>query len=561
MTRASLRAPRFVFSALLALLPCISWAQRPELLELNQRLDELRRHATSSDGVVDLGAEAIVQRATEIRAVQRELAALDAQSWVQADKVDYLLVWAKGNALAFEHRVTQPWARDPIFHLDLVKRVPYAVDELATIDLEDLATRLERVPRVLAQAEAVLTEAAGELADQAIFHLESFDGVGQGEPYRDQPPAGTIGWYQELCTALERRASEETAAPGAVAAARACAAALAAVRGYRDWLREVRPTLQPSAGIGRDELAWYLSHVRLLPFTVEEAVLLGEREFQRYRTAWEIVRNRNDQEGLPPLELTRSAAQHEERTRAAEALIRQTVDRQRLLTWPDDLPEAFDTDTFFSLRALEDRHFWEEIQFRNALNNHIHASIPGHRFDGLMARRMASENPIRASYGDSTRAEGWATYLEELLMLAGITRSEPRAEELFYVALMKRASRIVAETKMHAGEFSLEQANEYLIDFVPFMEEELGRYDLEGYLRRPGSGSGYILGKIQLEALIAERSLELGEEFSLGELHDEVLRRGMIPLVLVRWELTGERDEVAPLWRLATGVELGAAQP
>ena len=29
----------------------------------------------------------------------------------------------------------------------------------------------------------------------------------------------------------------------------------------------------------------------------------------------------------------------------------------------------------------ESHHFWEEIQFRNALNNHIHASIPGHRFD------------------------------------------------------------------------------------------------------------------------------------------------------------------------------------
>ena len=78
---------------------------------------------------------------------------------------------------------------------------------------------------------------------------------------------------------------------------------------------------------------------------------------------------------------------------------------------------------------------------------------------------------------------------------------------------------------MHAGEFSLDQANRYMIDFVPYMEEDLGRYDLEGYLRRPGSGSGYIIG--------------------------------MIPLTLMRWEMTGADDEVRPLWREATGRDLG----
>jgi uncharacterized protein (DUF885 family) len=121
---------------------------------------------------------------------------------------------------------------------------------------------------------------------------------------------------------------------------------------------------------------------------------------------------------------------------------------------------------------------------------------------------------------------------------------------------MKRASRIFAEAKMHAGEFSLDQANRYMIDFVPYMEEDLGRYDLEGYLRRPGSGSGYIIGKIQLEELLSEQALELGSSFDLGVFHDDVLSRGMIPLTLIRWEMTGADDEVRPLWREATGKEL-----
>ena len=82
---------------------------------------------------------------------------------------------------------------------------------------------------------------------------------------------------------------------------------------------------------------------------------------------------------------------------------------------------------------------------------------------------------------------------------------------------MKRASRIYAETRMHSGDMSLDEANRYMIDYVPYMEADLGRYDLEGYLRRPGSGSGYIIGKIQLEKLLSERALALGEAFDLGE--------------------------------------------
>ena len=293
--------------------------------------------------------------------------------------------------------------------------------------------------------------------------------------------------------------------------------------------------------------------MRLLPYGVTDIVLLGEREFHRYRAAYEIVRNRNAR--LPELELTRSAEQHEARTREAERQTLALIREQELLTLPDDLPDAFDSDTFWSPRALTDRHFWEELQFRNALNNHIHASVPGHRFDGLLAR--AGENPIRRGYGDSSRAEGWATYIEEMFVLAGLTRDVPRADELFYVALMKRASRIYAEASMHAGSFSLDEANRYMIDFVPYMEEDLGRYDLEGYLRRPGSGSGYMIGKIQLEKMLSEQALELGDDFKLGAFHDEVLSRGMIPLTLIRWEMTGADDEVRTLWQAATGGELG----
>ncbi|MGY8799283.1 MAG: DUF885 family protein [Longimicrobiales bacterium] len=514
-----------------------------DLVALDSELSTLRR-PHRQNGVPQFGPGAMASRAQSITDVQAGLASLDATNWSVSGKVDYLLVWAKANGMEFEHRVTRPWQRDPILYLDQVRRVPYIDLPLTGEAASRWRESLEAVPELLRQAEANLDDASGELAGLAMFHLDNFDGVGQGQPYRDEPPGGTIAWFADLCERVGESQSQD---------APACEAALEAVVGYRDWLVAERPGMRSSAGIGSDNLEWYFRNVRLLPYGVTDIVLLGEREFHRYRAAYEIVRNRNAR--LPELELTRSAEQHEARTREAERQTLALIREQELLTLPDDLPDAFDSDTFWSPRALTDRHFWEELQFRNALNNHIHASVPGHRFDGLLAR--AVENPIRRGYGDSSRAEGWATYIEEMFVLAGLTRDVPRADELFYAALMKRASRIYAEASMHAGNFSLDEANRYMIDFVPYMEEDLGRYDLEGYLRRPGSGSGYMIGKIQLEKMLSEEALELGDEFKLGAFHDEVLSRGMIPLTLIRWEMTGADDEVRTLWQAATGGELG----
>lgn len=514
-----------------------------DLVALDSELSTLRR-PHRQNGVPQFGPGAMASRAQSITDVQAGLASLDATNWSVSGKVDYLLVWAKANGMEFEHRVTRPWQRDPILYLDQVRRVPYTDLPLTGEAASRWRESLEAVPELLRQAEANLDDASGELAGLAMFHLDNFDGVGQGQPYRDEPPGGTIAWFADLCERVGESQSQD---------APACEAALEAVVGYRDWLVAEQPGMRSSAGIGSDNLEWYFRNVRLLPYGVTDIVLLGEREFHRYRAAYEIVRNRNAR--LPELELTRSAEQHEARTREAERQTLALIREQELLTLPDDLPDAFDSDTFWSPRALTDRHFWEELQFRNALNNHIHASVPGHRFDGLLAR--AVENPIRRGYGDSSRAEGWATYIEEMFVLAGLTRDVPRADELFYAALMKRASRIYAEASMHAGNFSLDEANRYMIDFVPYMEEDLGRYDLEGYLRRPGSGSGYMIGKIQLEKMLSEEALELGDEFKLGAFHDEVLSRGMIPLTLIRWEMTGADDEVRTLWQAATGGELG----
>jgi hypothetical protein len=511
----------------------------PDLVKLDAEFLEFRKPKIV-DGVSDRSAAAMEAQRQGLEELRKRLRAIDASSWSVPEKVDYLLVWAKLNALAFDHRVMKPWARDPILYLDDVSEIPYAETPLSAEKKTEIATKLATVPKVMSDAQKNLTEANGELTKLAIFYLENFDGVGQGEPYRDQPPAGTIGWYRDLCGRLQQHHADLVSS---------CAAAATAVAGYRDWLRANLDRMPQSAAVGMENFNWYLKHVRLLPYDSEDLILLGERELHRYRLNYVVDRNRN--RNLPELELTRTREQHEERTREAEEQIRAMVASQKLLTIPPGTPSSFETDVFWSPRAATKRHFWEELQFRNALDNHIHASIPGHRFDGFL--RQSLTNPIRKTYRDTERGEGWATYLEELLVQAGITDENPRARELFWAALIKRGSRVFAETGMHAGKMSLDEANDYMIDWVPFMEEDLGRYDLVGYLRRPGAGSAYLVGKMQIEKLLSERAFQLGDQFDLGKFHDEFLSKGIIPVTLIRWEMTGHDDEVTKLWAEVVG--------
>jgi hypothetical protein len=509
------------------------------LLAMNEEIREIARPAVN-DGVPDLSPAAVEAQRKALDEFRGRLLDLDPSAWTVTQQVDYLLVWSKMNDIVFQHRVMQPWSRDPLSYLYQFRGIPHADVPSDSEAQAALAEKLEAVPVMVDNAIANLTQPAGELASLAIFLLDNFDGVGQGEPYRDEPPEGTIGWFEDLCSRLKDAGNELVAE---------CGGAMTAAQRYHDWLAENLDGMPASAAIGAENYNWYLKHVRLLPYTVDDLQAIGKREFHRYRFNYLLDRYKN--RSLDELKLTQSAEEHEQRTRDAERRTRELVEDLDLFTIPDYMPDEFESDVFWSPRAEYDRHFWEELQFRNALNNHIHASIPGHRFDGEIRKRL--ENPIRRTHGESARAEGWGTYLEEMLIQAGIADDNPRVRELFYAALIKRGSRFFAEIGMHTGQMTLDEANAYMMEWVPYMEEDLGRYDLVGYLRRPGLGSMYLLGKTQIEQLISERAFQLGAEFDLGDFHDDMLSRGIIPLTLIRWEMAGLDDEAAAVWADVVG--------
>lgn len=505
------------------------------LVSLNEEIQKMKRPAVNA-GVPDYTAAAMDRRKSAVDDFRRRLDAIDPSSWPIPDRVDYLLVRSQLNALDFEHRVLKPWARDPNTYVDAVRRVPYTDVPVPANELAAFTERLRAVPATLEQARTNLTSSSSELAWMAVRQLEKSDGVNQGEPRRKVPPEGVIGWYQDL---LQRIPAQH---PNLVDDAKK---ALAAAQEYRDWLKKQAPLMTEKAGLGLDEYAWFVKNVRMLPYTPEQIRAIGDHELARGRSFLAIERHRN--RGLPPMTVVKNAEEHEKRTREAESLIRKFIADKKLMTIPADTPPEFETDAFWIERAGGHRHFWEELTYRDPLNNHIHASIPGHQFDGLIQRK--NPRPIRRSFQDGTRAEGWGFYLEEMFLQAGLLDGRPRAKELFYIAQLKRAARISAELRMQTNDFTLQQAIDYLIAQVPLMEQDLARYDLSIYLRRPAYGMNYTVGKEQIYRLLSDRALQLGDKFDLGAFHDAFLAAGPIPISLIRWELTGFDDEVREFWK------------
>lgn len=512
------------------------------LLALHDELRDYMLPGFTAGVVLDSGArigevysdDVLEQKRAGLTRFDAALAALPVSQWPRAQQADYLAVKSILNGYRFNLEVLRPWKRDPGFYLDPLMAVAFAEVTGDDAAIAKLRTRLRAVPPLVASARGNLTEVAGDFADLALHNLDNSDGVNHYHPYRAVPPAGIIGWYDDLL-ARARKSRPDLVAD--VTAARD------ALVGFRDWLRTERPRMTAPAGVGAERYDWYIRHVRMIPLTGAEMVTLAEREHERLTAALALLRHRN--RALPQLTLSQSAAEQAGKIAETDARVRQFLKDEEIVTVPDFVGNLGSNTPY--IERPGGPNFWEQIQFRDPIPDHLHAVIPGHRFDAVLAER--DKRPIRGSYSDGGRAEGWATYLEDALMIAGATRHSPRADEFIALFGIFRAARVEADVAMQNNRWSVAEAVASMRARTPWLDEDVARVDAEIYLRRPpGYGVAYTIGKMQMDALLADRASQLGEAFSLREFHDQFLAAGRLPIALTRYEMTGADDEVALFW-------------
>ncbi len=531
-----------VTTALILLAGCATSEVTPstsydDLIALFEEWREFERPEFAG-GVPDYTAGAMAAQHRELATYQRRLDAIEASGWPVEQQIDHRLVRAELNGLDFDHRVRRPWANNPAFYtMIFAARSDVPAHEgpvihgwidlwtydypLSAEDAAELAGGIGVIPAVLDQAQGNLV---GNAEDLWVMGVRSMEGQSRD---LDALAARVAGTSADLDDAI-RRARDATDR-------------------FAQWIDDEAPSKTGPSGVGADNYTWYAHNVHLVPYTWEEQVTIMRRELARSHASLRLEENRN--RNLPPLPRVASATEYDRLFNAAVTEYVDFLREEEIVSIRDYMDAALRAKIgqFTPTDGL--RGFFSEVSYRNAVTMRTHS----HHWIELA--RMALEphsSPIRRVPSlfniYDARSEGLATGMEEMMMHAGLFDATPRARELIWILLAQRAARALGGLMMHANEWTMEEAVQFASEWTPrgWLPEDgntvWGEQHL--YLQQPGYGTSYVIGKIQIEQLIAERANQLSDDFTLNRFMDEFEAAGVIPVSLIRWELTGNTDEI-----------------
>ena len=329
--------------------------------------------------------------------------------------------------------------------------------------------------------------------------------------------------------------------------------------------------------IGRDGLLTDLKR-EMIPYTPDELIAIARREFAwcqaEMRKAardmglgddWRAALERVKQDNVPPGQQTTLV-----RDLAREAIA--YVEEHDLVTVPPlakDMwrmemlsPQAQKASPFFLggeeiLVSYPTDAMTEEDKLMSMRGNNrhfaratvFHELIPGHELQGFMNDRYNAQRQI---FFTPFYIEGNSFYWETLLWDLDFTHTpEDRVGALFW--RMHRAARIIFSLNFHLGNWTPQQAIDFLVDSVGHE-----RANATAEVRRSFNGDysplyqvAYMIGGLQFRALHHE--LVDAGKMTNRQFHDAILHQGPIPLEMVRAELEHRpltRDFV-PAWRFA----------
>ncbi len=503
-------------------------ASHEDLVKLFSEFRDLAEPKVT-DGVPDYTEAAMKKQWSVLRKFQDRLLTIDIGNWPLSHQVDHHIVRAEMNGLEFHHRVLLPWVHNPGFYgTESIPGFPsrgdgidvFMIDfPLTAKEATDLKWQLRAVSRLFDQARQNLTDPARELAVIAIRTKEK-----------------KILMFQDLIERLS--VHHPDLAPHAEQA-------LEAVTSYRDWLVRTKDHMTAPAGVGKENFNWWMKQVWLYPQTWEACMNTALREYQRAVAFLKLEENKN--RNHPQLPYVATEKGHAQLWNQAEDYLNRFVRKNEIFTVPDYLTPSGPHRPWVppSGRDGNCAEFFEQAERHDPMAQVAH-NHTGHHLDQL--RHQREDRPIRNAYPlfGGLRSEALPMFMEEGMMIAGAHDDwalNPRSREVIYISLAWRATRAIADLKLHSNEFTMAQALQHCVEWCPRGWEcktDMDTwYDLHYSMLQPGHGTIYITGKNELERLMADRAMQLGNAFNLKEFMNSFFASGMIPISLARWELTG----------------------
>jgi uncharacterized protein (DUF885 family) len=500
-------------------------------------------------GMRDWSAAAVAKQRVDLAEFERRWKDLHTDGWPVGRMVDYRLMGSAIARIHWELDVNPRWQRDPAFYVEqtagaLLEELlpPPPFDDAGR---REILARAENIPAILEQGKINL-KAVAPFAQLTIEMLADIDArlarVDRG--------------VSPLLAGAEQRGRFHAA----------ISAASQALINYREWLKQNLPGMRQDFALGGQAYGFFLRQVALLPYTPEQLLTMARQDFDRV-LAMESYEHQRDL-GAPELKIAATLEEETARMARDDAAIRGYLAKHEILTVPPDLPHwtmraapdylaALDgfgeLDDFtgpsrlhqdgvrWLLPPAKDLPYFSKAYALDTRTTGVHEGVPGHFFQLSLAWR--NSDPMRRQYYDSGVNEGIGFYAEEMMLATGLYDDSPRTREIIYNFMRLRALRVEVDVKLALGEFTIAQAADYLARTVP-MDLQTAEGEAASFSSAPGLAIDYEIGKLQIERMLADHRLQLGDKFNLRDFHDYVWSNGNVPLALQRWELLGIDDDM-----------------
>ncbi len=508
---------------------------------------------TWDNRLTDYSPAKINERAQHEHALLEKVRAMRTDNWSKDQRIDWILFRSQLESADFGSRVLKFEHNNPLVY---VGECTSAIFSLLKKEYDTPAqrarsatARLQQMPALLQQGLSNLESPVKLYAQLAVQSARSIDTLFTGS----------------LMTLDAGLPPNEHAA-----LVKARDEALVALHGFADELEKRLPKMVDFAPMGEANYNYYLKHVLLLPLNAAEVEMIGRVENARYRALEALLKDPKLADpdparsaNIPPDQVSFLKA-YESREQEMITFLKE----HNLVTIPDylgrfeirQLPEAFkptspggfmnppgvydkDPAGFFFIPTYnpQSKNFYIRAAIEDPRPILGHEGIPGHFMQLCIANHLTDE--IRRQNQDGVFVEGWALYGEEMLMRTGLYPDNSAAQGQILRLSRYRGARIGVDVNLHTGRWTFEQAINYFME-AGGLDREAAEGEAAGAAASPHQKISYIVGKWQIMNLLGRYKDKQGENFRLGQFHDDLIKNGSLPLSVIEWILLDDPTSI-----------------
>ena len=456
---------------------------------------------------------------------------------------------------------TDPFATDPRIYNDYISESIYMLFAQSTLskakNVNNAAKRMAFIPRVIEAAKRGIKNPSKVTVETAIKQTR-----------------GAISFYE---VGIYQLAGET---PGLSILKKSTGPVVKSLRGYLKFLQEESlPKAKGNWRLGKKKFAEKLELELNAGISSEEVLKEAESEFDRvvlemYAIARQLWSKYYPKQPLPPddkngrrrtIQLVFEIINQDhgkpenlvKDARAGVENIKKFISEKKILTLPDpdqckiiEMPEFKRGNSIAYLQSAppldpksnsyyaispppsswspkKRKSFMEEYNVHILQILSIHEAYPGHYVQLEYSNRHPSF--IRKVLVDGVFAEGWAVYTEHVMLDQGFGEGNLEFRLCQLKWYLRAVANAILDYKMHCTDISDEEAIRFLVEEA---FQSLGEAILKVIRAKQSSCqlSTYFVGRtsfVRLRAMIQNR---LGDDFDLGQFHEETLSHGTLPV-------------------------------